>query len=126
VGSAANHTPGGPRGRPGEPAKRHDASRRAAPEPPRLSELSPTSLFRGLEPTVRVRGERLVRFGQVEVRRGRAGGARVQVLRVVAAAPGELRVTLLLDEDAALGSYTLVVIDARGKASNGLSFEVSL
>ena len=82
--------------------------------------------MRGSSATVRIRGERLAGFSRVELRRAGRIARGVQVLRVVATGPGELRVTLLVDEDAALGSYTLVVIDATGRDSNGLSIEVAL
>jgi hypothetical protein len=95
-------------------------------EPPRLAAISPTALLRGTSTTVRVLGERLAGVARVEIRRGRQPARGLQVLRVAASSPGELRVTVLLDEDAALGTYTLVVIDASGRVSNGLSFEVTL
>lgn len=39
---------------------------------------------------------------------------------------GKLRLTVSVDGDAALGSYTLVLTDGQGRTSNGLAFEVTL
>jgi serine/threonine-protein kinase len=93
----------------------------------RLLGLTPSALRRGKTSTLRVQGSNLPATGwRVEVRRSRQVASGIQILRSEASGPDSLTVALLVDEDAPLGLYGLVFVEADGRVTNSLSFEVDL
>ena len=105
----------------------------AAPAPaevrptlPRLTALTPTTLRRGAGVTVHLRGEPFTDDWSVQFRRGGKNTSQIRVLRSKRTGPGELELSLLPEEDAPIGTYSLVLVDSSGAITNALSFEVDL
>ena len=63
---------------------------------------------------------------RVQVLRGRQAASGIRVTRQQPLGPLVTRVTLLIEEDAPLGDYSIVVVDGEGAHSNALSLEVVL
>ena len=97
-----------------------------APALPRLTSLAPSTLRRGAGVTVRLRGETIPDGWNVQLRRGGKVTNQVRVLRSKRTGPGGLEISLLPDDDAPIGTYTPVLVDAAGASTNALSFEVDL
>ena len=73
-----------------------------------------------------LRGETIPEGWSVQLRRGGKLTTQVRVLRSKRSGPGVLELSLLPDDDAPIGTYTLVLVDASGASTNALSFEVDL
>lgn len=96
------------------------------PATPRLVSIVPKTLRRGAGVTVQLRAERLPEGWSVQFRRGGKNTSQIRVLRSKRTGPGELELSLLPEEDAPIGTYSLVLVDSSGAITNALSFEVDL
>lgn len=91
-----------------------------------LSALSPRTTQRGVMITVELRGTGLQPQHQARVLRGRQDASGIHVTRQAFVDATRARVTLLVDEDAPIGIYSLALVDPDGRFSNSLSLEVIL
>lgn len=93
---------------------------------PRLLAITPSTLRRGDAATMRVRGEGLGSSWVPSFRHGGRAVSQIRLLRTSPASSSELVLSLLVEEDAPIGTYSFLLIDASGATSNQLSFEVDL
>ena len=93
---------------------------------PRLISIAPKSLRRGAGVTVRLRVEPLLDGWSVQFRRGGKSTSQIRVLRSKRTGATDLELSVLPEEDAPIGTYALVLVDASGKITNALSLEVDL
>jgi serine/threonine-protein kinase len=101
---------------------------RRAPElaPAVLTRMSPRTTSRGVMITLEVRGTGLRREHRARVLRGLQDASGIHVTRQAFVDATRARVTLLVDEDAPIGIYSLALVDPEGRFSNSLSLEVIL
>ena len=97
-----------------------------APQPPQLNSIAPAAARRGASVRVEVAVEGWSEAFRPVVLHGRRLAVGITVSGGRQLEGGKLRLTVSVDGDAALGSYTLVLTDGQGRASNGLAFEVTL
>jgi len=75
---------------------------------------------------VRLRVEPLLDGWSVQFRRGGKSTSQIRVLRSKRTGATDLELSVLPEEDAPIGTYALVLVDASGKITNALSLEVDL
>lgn len=93
---------------------------------PTLTGVSPRSGRRGSTLTLQLHGADL-RGDLVPVAlQGRRPAAGLRVLKREFVNPGLIKVTLLIDEDTPLGTYTIALRDPAGELTNGVGIEVVL
>jgi hypothetical protein len=88
--------------------------------------MSPRTTSRGVMITLEVRGTGLRREHRARVLRGLQDASGIHVTRQAFVDATRARVTLLVDEDAPIGIYSLALVDPEGRFSNSLSLEVIL
>lgn len=113
------------------PSPRLAAASPSAPPPPpapalRLVSVSPATLPRGQLTRVRVAGEGLAAALRPRFTRGGAPASGIRVTRTTALDGGAVELSLRVDDDAALGSYSLTLVSPGGEATNALTVEVVL
>ena len=97
----------------------------AAPaEPAVVKSMAPPTVRRGQRQLVDVRGEHLRADLQARFQHKGRAAAGVEVARQKAADPGLLQMLLVIGPDTPTGSYSLSFVDAQGRASNAVLFEV--
>lgn len=96
------------------------------PALPHLTSIAPQTLRRGAGATVRLRSDTIPEGWNVQLRRGGKIATQIRVLRSKRTGPGELEISLLPEEDAPIGTYSLVLVSPSGMVTNALSFEVDL
>jgi hypothetical protein len=94
-------------------------------DPPSLKSLSPPKIRRGSTTILDVRGQNFRADQQVKVVKGKDAAAGVLVGRQRIADPTLLQVVLVVDASAPGGAYSLSIVDAEGRASNALPFEIA-
>ncbi|MCL4821460.1 MAG: protein kinase [Vicinamibacteria bacterium] len=97
-----------------------------APQAPQLTSMAPAAARRGASVRVEVAVEGWSQAFRPAVVHGRRPAVGIKVSGGRQLEGGKLRLTVSVDGDAALGSYTLVLTDGQGRTSNGLAFEVTL
>jgi serine/threonine-protein kinase len=97
-----------------------------APQVPQLGSISPAAARRGASVRVEVAVEGWSEAFRPAVLHGRRPAVGIAVSGGQRLEGGKLRLTVSVDGDASLGSYTLVLTDGQGRTSNGLAFEVTL
>ncbi len=98
----------------------------APPALPHLTSIAPQTLRRGAGATVRLLSDTIPEGWNVQLRRGGKIATQIRVLRSKRTGPGELELSLLPEEDAPIGTYSLVLVGPSGLVTNALSFEVDL
>ena len=93
---------------------------------PLLVSIASQSVRRGAGVTVLLRGDAFSDSWSVQFRRGGKGTSRIRILRSKRTGPGELELSLLPEEDAPIGTYSLVLIDSSGASTNALPLAVDL
>jgi serine/threonine-protein kinase len=91
-----------------------------------LTSLAPRTARRRATVVVEVRGTGLRPDLRARVLRGLQEASGLHVVRQEPLRPNGLRITLLVDEDAPLGLYSIVLADAEGRLTNSLPLEVVL
>jgi serine/threonine-protein kinase len=91
-----------------------------------LTSLVPRTARRRATVVVQVRGTGLRPDLRARVLRGLQEASGLHVVRQEPLGPIGLRITLLVDEDAPLGLYSIVLADAEGRLTNSLPLEVVL
>ena len=92
---------------------------------PVLRSLSPTQVRRGSSTSLEILGEGLGPSSRVQISRGRSEAMGIEI-RKTRLADGKLVLSLFIDSSVPLGSFTVRIVDAEGRLSNGLSLEVGL
>lgn len=92
---------------------------------PVLRSLSPTQVRRGSSASLEILGEGLGPSSHVQISRGRSAATGIEI-RKTRLADGKLVISLFIDSSVPLGSFTVRIVDAEGRSSNGLSLEVGL
>lgn len=93
---------------------------------PVLRSLSPTQVRRGSSASLEILGEGLGPSSRVQIFRGRSEAMGIEIRKYLLAADGKLVLSLFIDSSVPLGSFTVRIVDAEGRLSNGLSLEVGL
>ena len=93
---------------------------------PVLRSLSPTQVRRGSSTSLEILGEGLGPSSRVQISRGRSEATGIEIRKSSLAAGGKLVLSLFIDSSVPLGSFTVRIVDAEGRLSNGLSLEVGL
>lgn len=92
----------------------------------RLLTITPSTLRRGDAATMRIRGEGLGPSWVPSFRHGGRAVSQIRLLRTSRVSSSELVLSLLVEEDAPIGTYSFLLSDGSGAVSNQLSFEVDL
>ncbi len=127
TGAASGGAASGGAASAGEPSTGEPAPEPPAVEPspaaPRIDRLEPAVVRRGSTVALVIFGSGFDRGTKAVVRRG---SRPVRALRIRVEGTSELRVTLLVDRQLPLGTYTVTVVDAGGRVSNSIGLEVGL
>jgi len=99
--------------------------REVAP-PATLLALRPRLVRRGALVVVELEGASLHPQQKARVLRGREDATAIRVTHQAFLGPTSVRLTLLVDEDAPIGIYSVVLVDAAGGFTNSLTLEVIL
>jgi serine/threonine protein kinase len=118
-----------PREPPG--ARGREAGEDARPRPaeapvPALSAIEPKTVRRGSTFRLDVSGTGLRAQHRARVLRGGRPAAGMGVVRQEMVSASLFRIVVLVDEDAALGSYAIAFVDDEGRSTNSVGFEVIL
>ena len=117
---------------PGEPpATGRDAGGDARPRPAEapaaaLSAIEPKTVRRGSTFRLDVSGPGLRARHRARVLRGGRLAAGIGVVREEMVSASLFRIVVLVDEEAALGSYSIALVDDEGHVTNSIGFEVIL
>jgi serine/threonine-protein kinase len=118
---------------PGEPPASggHEAGRDARPrpaeaQPAALSAIEPKTVRRGSTFRLDVSGTGLRALHRARVLRGGRPAAGIGVVRQEMVSASLFRIVVLVDEEAALGSYSIALVDDEGHVTNSIGFEVIL
>jgi serine/threonine-protein kinase len=108
-----------------------EAGEDARPRPdeapaPALSAIEPKTVRRGSTFRLDVSGTGLRAQHRARVLRGGRPAAGMGVVRQEMVSASLFRIVVLVDEDAALGSYSIALVDDEGRITNSVGFEVIL
>jgi serine/threonine-protein kinase len=98
----------------------------AAPPAALLRTIEPRAARRGATQTFELHGSGFRAEHRGRALRGRQQAHGIRVVRQQILGPEHARITVLVDEDAPIGLFSLALVDAEGRASNSVSFEVIL
>ncbi len=110
----------------GEAATRESPGDETSTPAPRIDRLAPMMVRRGSTAALQITGMGFGPETEVVVRRDGGPARGLRILRSKAEGASKLRVTLLIDRQLALGTYTLSVVNAGGRESNSVGLEVKL
>jgi eukaryotic-like serine/threonine-protein kinase len=124
---AASLKPSADEPRPDRDRESRDGARPTATEAPvLLSAIEPKTVRRGSTFRLDVSGTGLQAQHRARVLRGGQPAAGIGVVRQEMVSANLFRIVVLVDEEAALGSYAVALVDGEGRVTNSIGFEVIL
>ena len=91
-----------------------------------LTAIEPKTVRRGSTFRLDVSGTGLQAQHRARVLRGGRPASGIGVVRQELLSAGIFRLVVLVDEEAALGSYSVALVDGEGRITNSIGFEVIL